>query len=376
MKITGIIAEYNPFHTGHAYQLEKISGEASVAVMSGSFVQRGDVAIADKWTRARLAVTGGVDLVVELPVIFALNTAQKFALGAVSLLDSMGVDELCFGSECGDIVALTQTAQLIEHEPPEISLAIKKLIGSGMSYPAAREEAYSGRIPSGIISAPNNILAVEYLRALIRLDSKIVPITVKRRGAGYNDLAPGKDFASAAAIRQMLRNGENAENFTEFLGIPTDLSRLDSAVIAKLRMITPDMLSRINEVNEGLENRILRAAAEFSTIDDVAGAVKTKRYTMSRIRRVLISCLLGITSDMDEHLPDYIRVLAMNETGKAVLKELKNRSTLPIITKAADYKGSSPLFDMDVRATDIAALCENKNKKSGRDFTVSPHILT
>lgn len=375
MKITGIIAEYNPFHSGHAYQLSKIESDAVVAVMSGSFVQRGDVAVADKWTRARLAVMGGVVLVVELPVVFALNTAQKFALGAVSLLNDMGVDELCFGSESGDIDALFKTAELIENEPSEISETIQRLIASGISYPAARERAYAGEIPDGILSEPNNILAVEYLRALIRLKSNITPVTVKRHGAGYNDTAPHNGTASASAIREMLKNGADAGEFTKFCGIPNDLSRLDSAVSAKLRMMTPYELQKINDVSEGLENRILRAAAEHSTIDAIAESIKTKRYTMSRIRRILISSLLGITSDMSLHMPDYIRVLAMNETGMAVLKELKSRSALPIITKTADYKGNSPLFEMDLRATDIAALCEAENKKGGRDYTTSPAVL-
>lgn len=375
MKITGIIAEYNPFHSGHTYQLGKIESDATVAVMSGSFVQRGDVAVADKWTRARLAVIGGVDLVVELPVVFALNTAQKFALGAVSLLNDMGVDELCFGSESGSIDALFKTAELIENEPIEISEKIKQLIDSGISYPAAREKAYSGRIPDGILSEPNNILAVEYLRALIRLKSKITPLTVKRHGAGYNDTVPNGGTASASAIREMLKNGTDAREFTSYSGVPNDLSLLDSAVTAKLRMMTARELQKINDVSEGLENRILRAAAEHSTIDAIAESIKTKRYTMSRIRRILISSLLGITSDMSSHMPDYIRVLAMNETGRAVLKELKNRSALQIITKTADYNGNSPLFAMDLRATDIAALCETENKKGGKDYTISPAVL-
>lgn len=374
-KITGITAEYNPFHSGHAYQIEQIESDAVVAVMSGSFVQRGDVAAADKWTRAHLAVKGGVDLVIELPVVFALNTAQKFALGAVSLLDSIGADEICFGSECGDISTLAQTAALIENEPQEVSEKIKKLIASGMSYPAAREQAYADKIPNGILSEPNNILAVEYLRALIRLNSKLRPVTIKRYGAGYNDALPKNGIASASAIREILKEGGKADGFTEFNDIPNDLSRLDSAVTANLRMMTPEQLRKINDVGEGLENRILRAAAECSAIDEIAEKIKTKRYTMSRIRRILISSLLGITADMSNHMPDYIRVLAMNETGKSALKEIKKRSKLPIITKAADYKERSFLFDMDVRATDIAALCENENKSGGKDFTTSPVII-
>lgn len=374
IKITGIVAEYNPFHSGHSYQINSIKSDAIVAVMSGSFVQRGDVAVADKWTRAEYALIGGIDLVIELPVVFALNTAQKFALGAVALLDRMGVDEICFGSECGDIDAMTTAARLMENESPEISKLIKQLISTGISYPSAREKAYEHILPKGLLSTPNNILGIEYLRALLRLNSKITPITIKRHGAGYNDLIPHGGIASASAIRNILKNGGDASSFTKFNSKPNNLSCLDNAVTANLRMMSAGELQKINDVSEGLENRILKAAAEYHTIDKIAESVKTKRYTMSRIKRILISSLLGITSEMSEHLPDYIRVLAMNDTGKAVLKELKMRSKLPIITKTADYKADNTLFKMDIRATDIAALCEAENKKAGRDYTTSPVI--
>lgn len=374
-KITGIVAEYNPFHSGHSYQLSKIKSDATVAVMSGSFVQRGDVAVADKWTRAKYAVMGGVDLVVELPVVFALNTAQKFALGAVSLLDGMGTDELCFGSECGDIDALFKTAELIENEPEEISAKIKELIDSGMSYPSAREKAYSSQIRNGILSEPNNILAVEYLRSIIRLNSKITPVTVKRYGAGYNDTAPLNNIASASTIRTMLRNNEDVSAFTDFNAVPNDLSKLDSAVTAHLRLSDALELSKINEVSEGLENRILRAAATYSSIEEIAESVKTKRYTMSRIKRILISSLLGLTSDMSRQMPGYIRPLAMNKKGMSALKEIKKRSNLPIISKTADYKEKNPMFEADILATDIAALCENEDTRGGKDFLYSPVIL-
>ncbi len=375
MKITGIVAEYNPFHTGHAYQLSKINADAVIAVMSGSFVQRGDVAVADKWTRAALAVKSGVDLVIELPAVFALATAQKFALGAVSLLNDMGVDELCFGSECGDIDTLRKAAELLENEPSGISEKLRSFISGGMTYAAARERAYDGKIAKGVLSSPNNILAVEYMRALIRLNSKITPFTVTRAGAGYNELSPRGEFASAAAIREIIKNGGSAAEFTEFSGEINDLSRLDAAVTAKLRMMTGGELQKIADVSEGLENRILRAAKECATINEIAEKIKTKRYTMSRIKRALICSLLGITSDMASHMPDYIRVLAMNKKGQAALREIKKRAALPIITKAADYKGNSPLFAVDVRATDIAALCEPLNRQGGRDFTTSPVIL-
>lgn len=375
MKITGIVSEYNPFHSGHKYQISKISADAVVSVMSGSFVERGDVAIADKWTRAELAVKGGIDLVIELPVVFALNTAQKFALGAVSLMDSMGIDEICFGSECGDIEVLKKAAYLLENEPNAVSHEIKCLVSDGMSYPKARETAYSGLISSDILSSPNNILAVEYLRAILRLKSDMAAVTIKRMGAGYNETEAGGEIASAAAIRQMIRDGADVSQYTAFKGEMNDISRLDTAVTALLRTIAPKKLAKINEIGEGLENRIIKAAASYNTIDEIAEAVKTKRYTMSRIRRILIASILNLTADLSECMPDYIRVLAMNKKGMAALREIKNRTSLPIITKTADYTGNSPLFQKDILAADIAALTESKNRQGGRDFMTSPVIV-
>ena len=375
MKITGIVSEYNPFHSGHKYQISQISADAVVSIMSGSFVERGDTAIADKWTRAELAIRGGVDLVIEMPVVFALNTAQKFALGAVSLMDSMGIDEICFGSECGDIEALKNAACLIENEPQSVSEKIKKLVSDGMSYPSAREKAYSGLISENILSSPNNILAVEYLRAIMRLKSKITAVAVKRAGAGYNEIEANGEIASAAAIRQMIRDGRDVSQYTDFKGKMNDLSKLDSAVTAVLRTISRNKLAMINEVGEGLENRIIKAAAQYDTIDEIAETVKTKRYTMSRIRRILIASLLNLTADLSMIMPDYIRVLAMNKNGMAALREIKDRTSLPIITKTADYTGNSLLFQKDILATDIAALTESKNRQGGRDFTTSPIIF-
>ena len=179
MQITAVIAEYNPFHFGHRYQLEQIKkhSDAAVVIMSGPFVQRGEAAITDKWTRARAALLNGADLVLELPVIFALASAREFASGAVSLLDrTRAIDKLCFGTESGDAEALIKAAEIIENEPPQVSGKIKALVSEGMSYPAARELAFSELVPGGLLSSPNNILAIEYIRALMRIDSAIEPM--------------------------------------------------------------------------------------------------------------------------------------------------------------------------------------------------------
>lgn len=376
MKISAVIAEYNPFHYGHKYQLEnmKQSSDAVAVIMSGPFVQRGEATITDKWTRAKAALMNGADVVFELPVIYALNTAQRFAFGAVDILNKTNViNELWFGSECGQISELIAAADILENEPKEVSEKIKKLISSGMSFPKARETALNNYVQNGLLSSPNNILAVEYIRALKRMNSPIKPIALKRYGAGYHDTATTEN-ASAAGIRAKIKAGEKYSDLTpysEFDIYNTDA--LDIAVAAKLRTISKKELSEINGVSEGLENRIISAAMEYSSISDIAEAVKTKRYTMTRINRILMSALLGITGDLCSQSVKYIRVLGMNKKGAEVIKEIKRKSELKIITKTADYKQNDSVFETDIKAQNIFSLC-GKTKTGNMDFRISPII--
>ena len=374
MKITGIIAEYNPFHNGHKYQIgeAKKFSDAVVVIMSGSFVQRGSIAITDKWTRAKIAAENGADLVLELPVIYSLNTAQRFAKGAVEILEKTNViNYLCFGSESGNVDELTKAAELIINEPAYVSEKIRKFIGEGISYPAARQKAFRGLIDEEILSSPNNILALEYIKALIEIKSSIEPVTVKRYGTDYHDEFAKNGIASASAIRNMIKNQENVNDL-----IPDDSfeiydeNRLNTALIAHLRMMSEYELSCINDVNEGLENRIKKALAQSLTIEELCENIKTKRYPMSKIRRIAFSSLLGITKQIAECDVNYIRVLAMNSTGAKILKEIKNKSTLDIITKTADYQKDDIAFQKDILATDMFALCSNK--KIGMDYIKSP----
>ncbi len=388
MKITGIIAEYNIFHNGHKYQIDEIKrgSDAVIAVMSGSFVQRGDVAAADKWTRAEAALRCGADIVFELPVIYALNTAQKFAWGGAALLGALGVvDELCFGSESGDIEKLRRAAVILNNEPKEVSAKIKRLLESGSSYPAARQAAFDGIIEPELLSEPNNILAVEYIRALDSLESGIKPVTIKRYKAGHHDTEVSGNIASASAVREILTNGGDISGLVPKAALdvyknadmPYSLSALDGAVISAVRLMNAERLERINDISEGLHNRIKAAAARCSSIEELADAIKTKRYAYTRIKRILISSLLGLTKDLCTMPPSYARVLGMNETGKSILKEINGRCSLPIIVKTADYRENDRIFEAETRATDIAALCSpNKEKRTGgRDFTVSPIIV-
>lgn len=352
--------------------------------MSGSFVQRGDVAITDKWSRAKTALSGGVDLVIELPVCYALNAAPNFATGGINILNALGVvNNICFGSESGSIDELMSAAELLENENSEISEKIKKYVMSGMSYPNALTKAYSALIPSDILSEPNNILATEYIRALIRSDSKIKPMTVKRHKAGYHDRNLYQNIASATKLREMNRNNENINDFIPYkledinCDIPYNISNLDSAIISKLRLMSAEELQNISEVTEGIENRILSSANMSYSFETLVENVKNKRYTTSKIRRMIISALIGFTKDIYSPMPQYIRILGMNKVGMTILKQAKDICKVPIITKTADFKEQSPQFNLDVCATNIAMLCNPipTHRIGNADLKKSPIIM-
>lgn len=376
MKNAAIICEYNPFHNGHKYQIEqaKLSHDAVVCIMSGSFVQRGDIAIFDKWTRANAALSFGCDLVLELPVCFSLNTAERFAYGGVSLADSLGiVDTLFFGSECGDIKNLTSTANILSNEPLEVSEEIRKYMAEGMSHPSAKTKAYSKIIDDGLIKEPNNILGIEYIKALKAINSTIIPQTIKRNSVSHHDLTSANKFASATLIRQLLNENKDISQFVPVKYpklVKTD--KLNELLRYKLLEMSAYELSQINDVSEGLENRIKEAIKECITFDEICEFVKSKRYTLSRIRRILLSSLLGIDKNIAKNPPSYIRVLGATKKGLDLLSQIKEKSTLPIITKTADYKGFNKAFDLDIYATDVYNILQNK--PTGEDFHKSPEI--
>ncbi len=381
--VSGVIAEFNIFHNGHKHLIDEARREADavVAVMSGSFVQRGDAAVTDKWSRAKAALMCGVDLVIELPVCYALNAAPRFAEGGVNTLAALGAaDTLVFGSECGDTETLKRAAYLLENEDAETADKIKAYMSEGVNYPSAVSKAYGGKIPDGLLDKPNNILALEYIRAVTRSGCGINVKTIKRVGAEHDGTDVNGSYASASVIREKLVCGEDISKLipypTDIIGeAPYLLSRLDSAFAAKLRSMSARELQDISEVSEGIENRILTAAMEESTFDAIAEKVKSKRYTMSRIRRILIASLIGFTKDIYSPIPEYIRVLGMNKTGAALLKKAKKNCPVPIITKTADFKGDSKMLRLDLRSTDMHALCAPVNRRGGADFTHSPVII-
>lgn len=379
----GIIAEFNPFHNGHKYlidQARRYAADNAVAVvMSGSWVQRGGIAISDKWARTRAALANGADLVIELPVCYSMNTAQKFAYGAIATLAATGiVDALAFGSETADTLRLITAAELLVNEPPEASEAIKKAVADGISYASARSKALDCYIPEGFPTSPNDILAIEYIRAMLELDADFKLHAIKRTGAEHDSSAVSNKFASASYIRQLLLNGDNAADFIPSYDMPIyNPTVLDTALIACFRSCGADYLRQINDVSEGLENRFINAAMCFSTADELCAAVKSKRYTLSRIRRIAWSALIGLDSDTAACDPSYIRVLGMNKIGMTLLKRMKKNALLPVIIKAADYAGDK-IFSLNCRAEDIFSLAAPmpELRRGGRDFHVSPVILS
>jgi len=376
MRVAGIICEYNPFHTGHKYQINTVKKnfDAVVAIMSGSFVQRGGVAIYDKWTRTHSALENGVDLVIELPVKYALSSAEGFAQGGIRILDATGVvDALCFGSESGDILELTNCAKVILSESPDISHKIKVLMNEGLPYAKARAIAYEGVLDADLLAQPNNILAIEYIKAILKSGSNIRPITIKRKGAGYHDEDVIEGFASATSLREKIRSGEDVSTFTPYdllASVTYDVNRLTGAFKYKLRTEGEAAFDGIADMEPGLANRFLNEL-DRESITAIVDAVKTKRYAYTRLRRIVARVLLGLTEDTKS--PDYIRVLGMNDKGKELLSIMREKARFPIINKVADFKDESIL--PEILATDLAALCGDAQVPMGRDYTTSPIIL-
>ena len=374
----GVIAEFNPFHNGHKYLLEAAKQNTKkcvVVIMSGTFIQRGGIAVTDKLTRTKASLNNGADLVLELPVVFSHNTAQKFAMGAVATLQATGIiDTLAFGSESADISGLINGADILADEPQDVSLKIQELMGQGISYPVARQKAYTGYFDTRLLSTPNDILALEYLRACKILNADFTPLPIKRHGADHDSREVTETIASATEIRRMLTKDDDVSSFIPSYEFDIyDEKRLDTAIISNLRLIPADRLADINEVSEGLENIFIAAAREVSNVNDLCMAVKSKRYTLSRIRRIAYSSLIGLTKELGNMSPTYIRVLGANENGRMLLREMKEKSTLPIVTKPADFKGDT-IFDFNSKAEDIFSLC-GCDTRAGSDLRMTPIMM-
>ena len=373
MEAVGVIAEYNPFHAGHAFHIaetRRMLGEcAVVAVMSGNFVQRGDCAVLDKWTRAKAALEGGADLVLELPTVFALSSAEGFAHGAVRLLEAAGViTHLSFGSECGDVDALRRAAVCLDGE--EYQAGLRRFLGEGLPFAACRQEAVGellGRSLAGLLALPNNNLGIEYIRALSAFGSAIRPVTVPRAGAGH-DGGGHPDYPSASFLREQILAGElPADN-------PASLRYGERGALARLRVMDEGDFAALPDSGEGLSHRLYRAVRRGRTLEEVYNLAKTKRYAHSRIRRMALWGALGLREYHRPAGPPYLRVLGANGRGKEVLREMKGRAALPIITKPAHGRGI-PLLELEARCTDFYQLCRREPGPCGAEWTHGPVMI-
>lgn len=396
MKTIGIICEYNPFHLGHLAHINKskqalsedLDETAVIGVMSGNFVQRGDFAIFNKHSRAKTAVKNGVDLVIELPTPYVLQSAEGFAAAGVFILDSLGIcDYLSFGSESGDILPLTEAAKVIATAKAD---NITKLwLKNGITYAAAQQKAAEELMgeKAGIFKSPNNVLGIEYIKALNAYKSSIKPLTIKRTGGehdsdtGYSASALRKVFYNGQIPSEMMPHSAVADAITELLAGrgAVSVKNAETAIISRLRNI--DDYGKTAGISEGLEKRFKRFASTEPTISSILQNIKTKRYTMARLRRILLCAVLGITKDYTQTPPAYIRILAMNEKGQNLLNKAKKKSKLPILTKpAAIYKLSDSainLFTLEAKATDLYTLAytSDTEKKGSLEWKTSPIVL-
>lgn len=394
MNIAGITAEYNPFHTGHAYQISALKAQLGpdtsvVAVMSGSWVQQGRPAVTDKWTRARMALNGGADLILELPTVWAAASAESFARGAVELLCRCGViDTLCFGSETGELAPLLAAAECLDS--PDYPEQLRKALEGGASFAAARQAAVEALIgPAGAaLASPNNNLGVEYLRALRSLHSNIKPVTIRREGAAHNSLdRTGEGFRSATQLRQHLARGEweavqpyvPAGNLDILQSAPLADPRLgERAVLACLRRMTAEDWARLPDAGagEGLPQRLERAGRQCRSLDDFFTLAKTRRYAMARLRRMALWAFLGLTAADVPAEPPYLRVLGFNARGREVLKRMKTTAQLPILTKPAHAREldgpGRRLFELEARCTDLYGLFLPQLPPPGQEWTRGP----
>ena len=396
MQVVGIVAEYNPFHTGHAYQIARTRAELGedapvVAVMSGCWVQGGRCAAADKWTRSRLALTGGVDLVLELPTVWAVSSAETFARGAVALMCRSGVvDTLCFGSETGELSSLQAAADCLDS--PDYPAQLRRALEGGASFAAARQAAVERLIgPAGAaLASPNNNLGVEYLRSLRALGSAIRPVTVRREGAAHNTWdETGEGFRSATQLRQHLARGEweavrpyvPAGNLPLLQSAPlTDPELRERAMLACLRKMRAEDWAKLPDAGagEGLPQRLERAGQRCHSLDDFFAQAKTRRYAMARLRRMALWAFLGLTAADIPDEPPYLRVLGFNARGREVLKEMKQKAQLPILTKPAHARAldgpGRRLFELEARCTDLYGLFLPQMPPTGQEWTRGPVI--
>lgn len=388
MPTGAVICEYNPFHNGHAWQLkymrQQLGCDAIVCIMSGNFVQRGEPAVLDKWTRARFALQYGADLVLELPTPYALCSGEGFARHSVALLHRTGVvDLLCFGSECGDTTALMDTAAFLLQ--PEILTEIRAEMKSGAGFAAVRQRVVQRHHPAlgQLLGQPNDILGIEYCKALLTEDSSIQPVALLRRGAGHHSGEATGHFASGSYLRQHywqkqashLMPPEEVHLLRQASPLPSSAA-LEQALLYRLRTCTAAELAEIYDITEGLEHRILSSAAQSLHFQQLLAGLRTRRYPDARLRRVLLCALLGIKKQWSQKPAYYLRVLGCNPRGMKLLAQMRNRAACSVLTKPAHYRRlpqrERELFELECRCTSVYSLAAHKLLD---ECTMNPVIL-
>ncbi len=400
-KVLGIIAEYNPFHNGHLYHLEnskKLTNcDYSIAIISGNFTERGSTSIVDKWEKAKMALSSGIDLVIELPTLYSISSAENFADGAIKILNSLGiVDYLSFGSETNDINILDDIANILYSEPIKYKTILSNELKKGLPFPKARENAiliYLNDIKySNVLSSPNNILGIEYLKSLKKYKSSIKPICIARYKSDYNSKDFSDNISSATAIRDLLIN-ENYDKINDLVPyntysilidniknnrIVSDLNIFKNEIIYTLRKMTIEEISNIPDVSEGLEFVIKNAVDSSNSFPEILNMIKSKRYTQTRIQRILLYALLGITkNDMEisKNIIPYVRVLGFNENGQYLVSEIaKKNPNLQIITSVKKFVDTNKdenlnlVLNKDIFATNVYTIGFGHNSVSNLDF--------
>lgn len=404
MNITGIVVEYNPFHNGHLYHINKTreltNCDAIVAIMSGNFAQRGIPTIVDKWTRTKMALMNGVDLVIELPLIYSLSSAEFFAFGAVSLLNNLGaINNLCFGSECGDAEILSFIGKILIEEPVEYKLILKENLDKGLSYPNARSKSliqflsiYDNKKLSSynieeILSSPNNILGIEYCKSLIKLNSSINPFSIQREGGNYNSMSLDTKFSSATSIRKFIKDTKNLKFLKNHLplNVYNILSNLQKdgynftfedlllPYVKYKSILYNNSIEKLPDVSEGIHNRIYKFLPDAKSYDELVSSVKTKRYTYTRISRILCQFFLGFenfdTASLRHNPCPYARILGFTDTGLKVLRAAKPISSIPIYNKLP--KDLDEVLALDLLGTKTYSLI-NGTINSNSDYLISP----
>lgn len=389
MVLAGIISEFNPFHAGHAFLMDRVRRSGAthiVAVMSGNFVQRGDAAVLSKWARTRQALLCGADLVAELPLPWAVSGAERFALGGISLLNEIGADILAFGSECGDAGRLAEASEALDS--PLLGGAMRGALESGVSFAAARQQALRslcGGRTAALFQGPNNTLAAEYLRAARKTESSLVPFTIKREGAPHDSDEESGRFASSSRIRTLLADGRDCSALMpdaawsilcaeqEAGRAPASLLRAERAVLAKLRTLSAADFAALPDVSEGLENRIRKAVQTAGSLEELYRLAKTKRYSHARIRRIVLAAFLGLSARQADGTPPYLRILGFNGRGREILHERKDKMELPMVTRSSDVRSldsrARNVFQLECGSTDLFALCMPQAGPCGMEHT-------